>query len=179
MNSYVFYWIQSQLNRSEDKIEKTNLNVFNLLPDFNVCAVVLTAEVSFVLQVVQEYERVIIFRLGRPVGRRAKGPGTINVLLVTGDSFILLNSCFIALFATTVSSSVFFKVISVQNVLLCYSLTVEGLFDLNSSDSPCRAVLVHPLAGRYPESRHEDGFLSSWATRGERLLCHEWIPSGS
>ena len=54
------------------------------------------------MQVIQEYERAVIFRLGRVVKGRAKGPGTIQIIslcnfllditVVTGYIKILLKT---------------------------------------------------------------------------------------
>ncbi|KAJ0061597.1 hypothetical protein NL108_005688, partial [Boleophthalmus pectinirostris] len=43
--------------------------------------------VHLVLQIVQEYERAVIFRLGRVIDRKAKGPGIFGVLPCT-DSLV-------------------------------------------------------------------------------------------
>ena len=56
-----------------------------LLTLFSILLVVVTAPLSllFVLKVVQEYEKVVIFRLGRILGGGERGPGIFFILPCT------------------------------------------------------------------------------------------------
>ena len=62
-----------------------------LLTFFSILLVVLTAPLSlvFVLKVVQEYEKVVIFRLGRILGGGERGPGIFFILPCTDKYEIL------------------------------------------------------------------------------------------
>ena len=135
----------------------------------------------------QEYERAVIFRLGRLLTGGARGPGAILCMFWI---FLILNLlfCFFVMYHIIIQIAVGLQELAIYDNVWVLIFVIKGVFfiirlswrpDILTSSNHLikskRCVLHHPLRWRVWEDRHENCYLWDSSTRGGRWsFCWWW-----